>query len=405
MAQTEANRQSGNDRILNWIAERQASALRFLSASDLSAKLTAPSKEELTDIIAALLSEDLPDPIFKALGEAAHDVRRAAYGDRVFFRGLIEFTNYCKNGCYYCGINAKAKDVRRYRLSEEEILACCANGKKLGYHSFVLQGGEDPYFTDDRLVQIIRHIREDFPDSAITLSIGEKSHDSYVRYFEAGADRYLLRHETANEEHYARLHPSAMKLSERKACLYDLSAIGYQVGAGFMVGSPYQTAETLAEDLVFLTDLQPHMVGIGPFIPSAGTIFADRRPGTVRETLIMLAVTRLLLPRVLLPSTTALGTIDPLGREKGFGYGANVVMPNLSPLTVRSDYALYDNKICTGDDAASCQVCLNRRILSSGNVPDYTRGDHSAYPGKSAFRGHVKETIKGDRDGLTEDSL
>ncbi len=316
------------------------------------------------------------DEVIRALSQASLAVRHHVYGNRVFFRGLIEFTNYCTNGCYYCGINGTRRDVKRYRLTREEILACCREGERLGYNSYVLQGGEDKFFDDDTMCDIIRSIRAEFPKAAITLSIGEKTEETYRRYIEAGADRYLLRHETASEEHYNKLHPSSMRLSERKECLYALRKIGFQVGAGYMVGSPYQTPETLAEDLLFLRELEPHMIGIGPFLPSAGTKFANEAPGSVRMTLIMIALTRLMVPKALMPSTTALGTADKTGREKGFSYGANVVMPNLSPMGVREDYALYDDKICTGDDAASCQQCLNGRIIRSGNQPDYERGDH-----------------------------
>ncbi|MEI8199718.1 MAG: [FeFe] hydrogenase H-cluster radical SAM maturase HydE [Eubacteriales bacterium] len=365
--------------VLSWIAGQKDKALRFINGTKDDMSVVLASKTDLASVITYFANEnsdeDTQDAV-KALAAAALEVRHAAYGNRVFFRGLIEFTNYCKNDCYYCGIGRSQSQVHRYRLSDEEILSCCRTGEKLGYHSFVLQGGEDPYYTDDRMCAIIRMIRGAYPNTAITLSVGEKSHESYLKYFEAGANRYLLRHETATDEHYRLLHPEEMSLSHRKDCLHDLMNIGYQVGAGFMVGSPFQTPENLAADLVFLQELVPHMVGIGPFIPSSGTRFAGFPAGSLHQTLVMLALTRLLLPEVLLPSTTALGTIDPLGREKGFGYGANVVMPNLSPTSVRADYALYDNKICTGDDAVDCQKCLNGRILRSGNMPDYTRGDH-----------------------------
>jgi biotin synthase len=378
--------------VLGWIKEQQNKALEFLDNNSNDRTDIRASIDDLTSVIAFFAGEDAnidrlhcgdsTKPVStarKALAEAALEVRHKAYGNRVFFRGLIEFTNYCRNDCYYCGIGRSQSQVHRYRLSDDEILSCCKTGEKLGYHSFVLQGGEDPYYTDDRLCEMIRIIRKSFPDTAITLSIGEKSHESYQKYFEAGANRYLLRHETATDEHYRLLHPDEMSLSHRKNCLYDLKDIGYQVGAGFMVGSPYQTPANLAEDLVFLQELEPQMVGIGPFIPSSGTRFSSFEAGTLQQTLVMLALTRLLLPKVLLPSTTALGTIDPTGREKGFGYGANVVMPNLSPISVRADYALYDNKICTGDDAVDCQKCLNGRILRSGNMPDYARGDHKDF--------------------------
>ena len=317
------------------------------------------------------------DPQVDALlAEEAVRIRKEVYGTDVYTRGLIEFTNYCKNDCYYCGIRRSNPNAKRYRLTEEEILACCENGYELGFRTFVLQGGEDPYFNDDRMVDIVRKIRAGYPDCAITLSIGEKSYESYKRFREAGADRYLLRHETANDVHYRKLHPEEMRLEARKQCLYDLKTLGYQVGAGFMVGSPEQTAETLADDLVFLKELDPQMVGIGPFIPHHDTKFAKEEAGSVDLTLKLLSVLRLLLPKVLLPATTALGTLDPLGREKGLSAGANVVMPNLSPVENRKQYELYDNKICTGDEAAKCKNCLSARVRSAGYELVEDRGDY-----------------------------
>lgn len=313
--------------------------------------------------------------VSRKLTEEAVRLRKQYYGDKVYTRGLIEFTNYCKNDCYYCGIRRGNRHAQRYRLSREEILDCCENGYALGFRTFVLQGGEDPYYTDERMADIVRSIRRDYPDCAITLSIGEKSYESYKLFKEAGADRYLLRHETASEELYRRLHPEEMLLSHRKQCLYDLKALGYQVGAGFMVGSPGQKMEHLAEDLVFLKKLQPEMVGIGPFIPHHETRFANETAGSVGLTLLLLSVIRILLPKVLLPATTALGTMDPLGREKGLAAGANVVMPNLSPVKNRKQYDLYDNKICTGEEAAECRDCLEQRVLSTGYRLVAERGD------------------------------
>lgn len=313
--------------------------------------------------------------VSRKLTEEAVRLRKQYYGDKVYTRGLIEFTNYCKNDCYYCGIRRGNRHAQRYRLSGEEILDCCENGYALGFRTFVLQGGEDPYYTDERMADIVRSIRRDYPDCAITLSIGEKSYESYKLFKEAGADRYLLRHETASEELYRRLHPEEMLLSHRKQCLYDLKALGYQVGAGFMVGSPGQKMEHLAEDLVFLKELQPQMVGIGPFIPHHETRFANETAGSVGLTLFLLSVIRILLPKVLLPATTALGTMDPLGREKGLAAGANVVMPNLSPVKNRKQYDLYDNKICTGEEAAECRDCLEQRVLSTGYRLVAERGD------------------------------
>lgn len=310
-----------------------------------------------------------------ALAEEAVRIRSKYYGNKVYTRGLIEFTNYCKNNCYYCGIRRGNLHAKRYRLTKEEILNCCGNGYELGYRTFVLQGGEDAWFTDDRMVEIIQEIKGRYPDCALTLSIGERSYESYKRYREAGADRYLLRHETADEEHYGKLHPEQMSLKNRMRCLRDLKDLGYQTGAGFMVGSPGQTIECLAEDLVFLKELQPEMVGIGPFIPHHDTMFADEPAGSVELTVFLLSVIRILLPKVLLPATTALGTLDPKGREKGMQAGANVVMPNLSPLKNRKAYELYDNKICTGEESAECRSCLAGRMASVGYEIVYERGD------------------------------
>ena len=284
------------------------------------------------------------DPAFSGeLSARARKVREGIYGKEVYLRGLVEFSNFCKNNCKYCGIRRDNKNAQRYRLSEEEILSCCDMGYELGFRTFVLQGGEDPHFTDERLVPLIRKIKENHPDCAITLSIGEREKESYRKLFEAGADRYLLRHETADKAHYEILHPKEMSFEHRMQCLRDLKEIGYQVGAGMMIGSPCQTTAHLIEDLRFLQDLQPEMVGIGPFIPHHDTEYKDQKAGTVDMTLRLLSVIRLLLPQVLLPATTALGTIDPMGREKGILAGANVVMPNLSPRDHRKDYNIYYN--------------------------------------------------------------
>lgn len=324
----------------------------------------------------ARLLEASGDPEVRSrLSREAVRLRKLYYGDKVFTRGLIEFTNYCKNNCYYCGIRCQNPHAKRYRLSREEILDCCENGYGLGFRTFVLQGGEDPFFTDERVTEIIREIKTRYPDCALTLSIGERSFESYRRFREAGADRYLLRHETADEAHYRKLHPENLTLANRKRCLRDLKALGYQVGAGFMVGSPGQTSAELAEDLCFLEELQPEMVGIGPFIPHHETPFAEAEAGSVDLTLFLLSVIRILLPKVLLPATTALGTLDPRGREKGLLAGANVVMPNLSPVKNRKQYDLYDNKICTGEEAAECRECLARRVESVGYRLVTERGD------------------------------
>ena len=268
------------------------------------------------------------------LYQQAREAADIVYGKKVFKRGLIEFTNYCKNDCYYCGIRRSNRSAQRYRLEKKTILDCCRRGYELGFRTFVLQGGEDGYFTDEKICEIVGAIRTSYPDCAITLSIGEKSKESYQKYFDAGANRYLLRHETADETHYCRLHPAELTLQNRKQCLWDLKEIGYQVGCGFMVGSPGQTVENLYEDLCFIKELKPHMVGIGPFIPQKETPFAKEKAGTLEQTLRLLAIIRLIHPHVLLPATTALGTIQEKGRELGILAGANVVMPNLSPMDV-----------------------------------------------------------------------
>lgn len=309
------------------------------------------------------------------LFEKARKLRHSVYGHDVYTRGLIEFTSCCKNDCYYCGIRCGNRNAERYRLTGEQILDCCRAGYGLGFRTFVLQGGEDPSYSDEQMADIIRKIKERWPDCALTLSVGERSRETYRLWFDAGADRYLLRHETADEAHYRRLHPPSLSLSNRKQCLYDLKEIGYQVGSGFMVGSPFQTTECLAEDMLFLHGLQPHMVGIGPFIPHHDTPFAGENAGTLELTLFLIGLLRLMLPHALLPATTALGTISPRGRELGILAGANVVMPNLSPTDVRKKYLLYDNKICTGDEAAQCRRCLDSRMRSIGYETVVDRGD------------------------------
>ena len=326
--------------------------------------------EELT----ALIETDDKD-VAELLRRYADETRQKSYGKKVFLRGLIEVSSYCKNDCIYCGIRRSNKDAQRYRLSREEILSCCENGYELGFRTFVMQGGEDGTFTDDFMCDVISEIKSQYPDCAVTLSLGERSYESYKRMKEAGADRYLLRHEAASEELYSKLHPEGMSLENRKKCLFELRELGYQVGAGFMVGAPFQTTEHIIADLRFLQELQPQMIGIGPFIPHHNTPFADEKGGTLELTLRLLGILRLMFPKVLLPATTALGTIVPNGRELGLQTGCNVVMPNLSPVKVRNKYDLYDNKICTGEEAAECRSCLQRRINSAGYEVVSERGD------------------------------
>lgn len=301
-----------------------------------------------------------------SLFSKADEVRKEIYKTDVYIRGLIEFTNYCKNDCFYCGIRKSNSCAVRYRLSKKEILDCCRKGYALGFRTFVLQGGEDEYFTDAVMCDIIYSIRTSFPDCAITLSVGEKSHESYRAFFDAGANRYLLRHETANDAHYKKLHPKSMSLENRKKCLFDLKEIGYQVGSGFMVSSPFQTLEDIICDLRFLQKLSPDMIGIGPYVTHEKTPFKNFKSGSVSLTLRLISILRLMFPYALIPSTTALGTLDKNGRELGLKAGANVVMPNLSPVKTRKLYDLYENKICTGEEAAQCKDCLEKRVKSAG---------------------------------------
>ena len=334
---------------------------------------TLRTQRDLSDKeLIALITRESDD---KDLFAAADVVRREHYGTDVFLRGLIEFTNVCQNDCYYCGIRKSNAQAQRYRLTQEQILQSCENGYRMGFRTFVLQGGEDPRNTDAWVCSMVDKIKTAHPDCAVTLSIGEQSRASYQAYFDAGADRYLLRHETASEAHYRKLHPEEMSLANRKRCLFDLKEIGYQVGAGFMVGSPWQTPKELVADLRFLQQLQPDMIGIGPFIPHHETPFADEQSGTLELTLRMLSILRLLFPYVLLPATTALGTISPIGRELGLKAGANVMMPNLTPTDARKHYDLYDNKICMDEEAAKCRLCQEGRVRSVGYQIVSDRGD------------------------------
>lgn len=309
------------------------------------------------------------------VSQKAKKVKEGIFGNKIYIRGLIEFSSYCRNDCYYCGLRRSNREAQRYRLDPETILACCQKGYDLGFRTFVLQGGEDSFFTAHRVSDLVRRIRLEYPDCAITLSLGEWDYDTYKAWFEAGADRYLLRHETADQAHYRLLHPEPLSLKNRQACLKNLKEIGYQTGCGIMVGSPGQTAGTLAQDMLFMKELRPHMIGIGPFIPQHATPFAGEMPGTLEDTLWLLSLIRLMLPGVLLPATTALGTIHPDGRELGILSGANVVMPNLSPENVRKKYLLYDNKICTGDEAAEALSSLKKRMEGIGSQIVVDRGD------------------------------
>ena len=340
----------------------------------------------MTDLIDSLAAgNDISDDEWRFLIEGEYDrqylfhradqVRRQHYGTDVYIRGLIEISSFCKNDCLYCGIRRSNVNAERYRLSTEEIYACCAQGYELGFRTFVLQGGEDAHHTTEWVEKVVSAIKEKYSDCAVTLSLGERPREDYEIWYKAGADRYLLRHETASRPHYGKLHPPEQTFTHRVECLWNLKAIGYQTGAGFMVGSPFQSTDDLIADMRFLREFQPHMVGIGPFIPHHNTPFAACPSGNLERTLTMVALTRLTLPGALIPATTALGTIHPRGRELGLKAGANVVMPNLSPVAVRGQYSLYDNKICTGEEAAEGIVCLSERVAAAGYQIVVDRGD------------------------------
>ena len=328
------------------------------------------SKEDWTALIATHTEAER-----EFAAAIAREIAESRFGKNVYFRGIVEYSNICKNDCYYCGIRKSNACVSRYRLTEEEILESCREGYAIGYRTFVLQGGEDGWWTDEKAVPLVSVIRREFPDCAITLSMGERSEESCRKLFEAGADRYLLRHETATPEHYRQLHPGDMTLETRMECLRTLRRIGYQTGAGMMVGSPGQTAEHLAADMVFLSAFQPEMVGIGPFLPHKDTPFRDEKPGSAEMTLFLLALTRIMLPDVLLPATTALGTLQGDGRKNGVLHGCNVVMPNLSPMSVRKKYMLYNEKAGIGLTAEESLALLTKQMEEIGYSVLRTRGD------------------------------
>lgn len=343
---------------------------KFISLADSLAKHHSLSLEGYEELI-----EYCSEKTASYLADKANAVRQKIYGNSVYIRGLIEISNICKNDCFYCGIRRSNKKCDRYRLTPEQIFTCCEEGYKLGFRTFVLQGGEDAYFTDEILCDIIGNIKANYPDCAVTLSLGERSRESYQKLYDAGANRYLLRHETADSEHYGRLHPPEMSFDNRMRCLIDLRDTGFQTGCGFMVGSPYQTNSNIAKDLKFIEDFKPDMSGIGPFIPHQETPFNDKKAGTALLTCYLLSIIRLIHPPILLPSTTALGTIEQGGRERGILAGANVVMPNLSPLSERKKYLLYDNKICTDEESAQSVSNLAKRIQSIGFNIVTDRGD------------------------------
>ncbi|MBQ9419299.1 MAG: [Synergistaceae bacterium] len=332
--------------------------------TELVEKLAASHSLSLEEYEALIANRN--DEAAKLLRKFAVDVRKKIFGNDVYLRGLIEISNICRNDCLYCGIRRSNTKCQRYRLTPSEIVSCADEGYELGFRTFVLQGGEDSFFSDEVLGGVVREIKARHPYCAVTLSMGERSRESYKFLRDCGADRYLLRHETADREHYSKLHPASMSFDNRVKCLHELRELGYQVGCGFMVGSPFQTEKNLAQDLKFIEEFKPDMCGIGPFIPHKDTPFGNFTAGTVELTCYLLSMIRLIYPPVLLPATTALGTIHPTGRELGIMSGANVVMPNLSPVSVRKKYELYDNKICTGEESAQCKNCLSNRMKKIG---------------------------------------
>ncbi len=336
------------------------------------------TKQELVEII-----DNQKQNLSQWLLNEADRLRQEHYGKKVFVRGLVEFSNYCTKACHYCGISRKNSNITRYRLTPQQILECIKEGHGLGFRSFVLQSGEDSYYNSGSIVDVVYSIKERYPDSSLTLSLGELSDEIYRDLYSAGADRFLLRHETANSLHYNKLHPDEMTFESRKRCLYTLKEIGFATGAGFMVQSPYQTSNELAEDLLFLKELSPHMVGIGPFIAQEDTKFATFESGTLNTTLAMIALTRLMLPKAMIPSTTALSTIDETGREQGLRAGGNVVMPNITPTVYREDYRLYDGKTGTDISAGDGLEIIKRSIIKAGYIPDFSRGDYAGYKGRA----------------------
>ena len=327
--------------------------------------------EEWTALLSTYNEEDR---LYAA--DRARAVADEIYGKDVFIRGIVEFSNTCNKNCYYCGLRAGNTKLERYRLSIDDIMDCCKDGYEFGFRTFVLQSGEDPYYTTEMICELVKRIKKEFPDCAVTLSIGEKSYEDYKAFKDAGADRYLLRHETANEEHYGKLHPENMSWANRMRCLNDLKSLGFQTGCGVMIGSPEQTIDCLADDMLYMEKLKPEMIGLGPFLPHSDTPFRDKPKGSYEMTLFMISLCRLMLPHALIPATTALGTIKPDGREQGILAGANVIMPNLSPVRVRDKYMLYDNKICTGDASSGCRACIEARVQSVGYNVAITRGDY-----------------------------
>lgn len=324
-----------------------------------------------------LLSDDLPSEEAEYLRQRARDVTDKIFGRDVRIRGLIEVTNVCRNDCYYCGLRHSNKRLKRYTLSKEQILDCCRSGHEIGFRTFVLQGGENPALSVDQVEEIVKLIHSEFPDSAITLSLGEWSDEAYVKFKEAGATRYLLRQESITSEHYSKLHPDLMSLENRIRCLKTLKRLGYQTGTGIMVGAPFQTVDDIIRDLIFMTELQPEMIGIGPFLPHSDTPFGKHAPGELKLTLKLISILRLMFQHANIPSTTALASLDTNGRISGLQAGANVVMPNLTLGAYRKQYSLYNNKAAFGLESAEGIGLLRQELAKADLYITTEKGDFS----------------------------
>ena len=314
------------------------------------------------------------------LMEQARQVAVQRFGRGIYVRGLIELSNVCRNDCLYCGIRRSNGRVERYTLTREQVMNCCEQGYEIGFRTIVLQGGEWGEERSQWIADLVAEVKQHWPDCAITLSLGEHPRETYALWRQAGADRYLLRHETRNERLYSLLHPRGMTIEHRLQCLDWLQELGFQVGAGFMVGAPFQSLRSIVEDIQFLVAFRPQMIGIGPFIPQHDTPLARFPAGTVEMTARIYAILRLALPQALIPSTTAMATLAPGGRLRGILAGANVVMPNLSPVESRAKYSLYDNKASLGAESAQGVMQLSRELATIGYSIDWSRGDSPLCP-------------------------
>ncbi len=346
-----------------------------MNTFDIISKLYKTQNADFDEIL-YLLKDYENDVVRQELFNLSSEVTEKIFNKKIYIRGLIEYSNICKNDCYYCGIRKSNFNAQRYRLTKEEILTSCENGYKMGFRTFVLQGGEDGFFNDDLVSQIIIEIKKRYPECALTLSMGEKSYESYKRFFECGADRYLLRHESIDSKHYSLLHPDELSIKSRVECLNALKEIGYQVGCGFMVGSPYQTLENIVQDIMFTKNFKPQMIGVGPFISHKDTPFCNFKNGDYRLTVFILGILRLMNPFALIPATTALNSISKTGRIEGLKAGANVIMPNLSPYDVRDKYTLYNGKLSTGFEGAESVISLEEEIKNAGFRISFERGDY-----------------------------